>query len=402
MKMGLESTASSKLETHTTAAKIDPNSEGAKFAHELADGTATSNVNFRIYDIDSKLNTMSASDRSQALAAMDAELTRKGLLPSAMQIFSEQTDNHNILKADRRGVHADTLNYNLNPYDPRYADKLKGGHWDPNQNPVEMLLTREMAQNVAVITPPGDDEVTYGRMNKYVADQSKQYADVITTTAMMNEYGTRKGFYDLSNGMPRITADSIQNAIDFASPTTDTKTLAWMKDHYRQLSDHGGGITPGSMRRFAAGEGVFPAPPADKPAETPSAADATPLTAANIKPADIRPVQASDKKVTPLDGAHQDHTSGAMKAHTDAAAKQITVKAGESMKDVAIAELKAEGRLSANASANELAHANKQIAYEEHLIRLYTRTVFKNLPNYEGKLQAGTVLNVAPQQPKDN
>lgn len=391
--MGLES--ASKADTHANTTKIDPCSEGAKFAHQLADGAATSNINYRIYDIDAKLNSMSTADRNQALAAMDAELTQKGLLPSAMQIFAEQTDNHNILKADRRGVHADTLEYNLNPDDPRYANKLKGGHWNQSLNPVEMMLTKDIAQNVAAMTPAGDDEVTYGRMNKYVSDQAKHYGDVTAATAMLKDFGNKQGFYDLSNGSPRISKDNIENALTFGGPNTDQKTLEWMKDHYKQLSDHGGGITAGSMRRFAATEGVFPAPissvdstttPSDKPSQTPDVK----VTADKVAPADQHKTDAVVQAPKKTD------------AHTEAVHKQITVKPGDTMKDVAVAELKAEGKLSANASAHDLALAHKQIAYEEHLIRLYTRSVFKNLPNYEGKLKAGTVLNVAPPQGSDH
>lgn len=396
--MGLES--ASKADTHANTTKIDPCSEGAKFAHQLADGAATSNINYRIYDIDAKLNSMSATDRNQALAAMDAELTQKGLLPSAMQIFAEQTDNHNILKADRRGVHADTLEYNLNPDDPRYANKLKGGHWSQSLNPVEMMLTKDIAQNVTAMTPPGDDEVTYGRMNKYVGDQAKHYGDVTAATAMLKDFGNKQGFYDISNGAPRISKDNIENALAFGGPNTDQKTLQWMKDHYKQLSDHGGGITAGSMRRFAATEGVFPAPispvdstttPSDKPSQTPDV---------KVTPTD-KVTPTTDHKTTDHKTDASAQTPKKTDAHSQAVHKQITVKPGETMKDVAIAELKAEGKLSANASAHDLASAHKQIAYEEHLIRLYTRSVFKNLPNYEGKLKAGTVLNVAEPQSND-
>jgi hypothetical protein len=71
--------------------KLDPSKEGTAFAHQLMDGAATSNINFRINVIDRKLNTYSPEERKQALAAMDAELTIKGLLPTQLSTMPTLT-----------------------------------------------------------------------------------------------------------------------------------------------------------------------------------------------------------------------------------------------------------------------------------------------------------------------
>jgi hypothetical protein len=59
--------------------------------------------------------------------------------------------------------------------------------------------------------------------------------------------------------------------------------------------------------------------------------------------------------------------------------------------------LQAEGKLSQLATTRDIALAQKKIAYEEHLIRLYTPKIFAHLPNYNGKLQDNWVLNLVPE-----
>jgi hypothetical protein len=356
---------------------------GQQYAHELTDGSTTGNINNKIFSIDGKLNSVTdLGQRQQIMAAMDKELTDKGILPGALKVFAEQTDNHNILKADRRGMHADTLSYNLDPNDASNASKLKSGHWDATQNPVEMMLTKDLLNNVDKITPSrDDDEITYGRLNNFAQQADSHNADVSGATSMLKEFDNPAGFYGLSHNDSKIRKDYIQNALDFpqGQQAADRPTLQWMKDNFNKISDHGG-VTPASMRRYADENGINVAaveasqtPPAIKPDAVPNAQD-KPL------PVKVAETKAADEQ----------------KATAAILAKDTHVVKEETLQSIAISELQTEGKLSRTANAHDLALAQKQIAYEEHLIRLYTPKVFAHLPNYNGQLKDKWVLNLVP------
>lgn len=364
---------------------IDPIKTGQLYAHELTEGSTTGNINYKISSIDERLNSVAdLAQRQQIIAAMDRELTDKGILPSALQVFAEQTDNHNILKADRRGMHADTLSYNLNPSDENNASKLKSGHWDQARNPVEMMLTRDLLNNIGNITPSrDDDEITYGRLNKFAQQATQRNTDVAGATSMLKDFDNPTGFYALSHNDSKIRKDYIQNALDFpqGQNAADRSTLQWMKDNFNKISDHGG-ITPSSMRRYAEANGInvaaVEAPPASP---LPAKSDATTPPAHPPVATDTTTAAQQEQKAEAAIRAKDTHV----------------VKAPDTLESVAISELKAEGKLSQTASAHDLALAQKKIAYEEHLIRLYTPKIFANLPNYNGKLQDNWVLNLVPQ-----
>jgi hypothetical protein len=357
---------------------------GQQYAHELTDGSTTGNINNKIFNIDEKLKSVSdLAQRQQILAAMDSELADKGILPGALKVFAEQTDNHDILKADRRGMHADTLSYNLDPTDDSNARKLKNGHWDATQNPVEMMLTRDLLNNIDKITPSQDnDEITYGRLNNFAQQAESHNADVSGATSMLKEFDNPAGFYGLSHNDSKIRKDYIQNALDFpqGQEATDKPTLQWMKDNFNKISDHGG-VTPASMRRYAEENGINVAaveatqtPPAVKP-------DAVPHLQDKPLPTKVADTKAVDEQ----------------KAAAAILQKDTHVVKAETLQSIAISELQAEGKLSQTATAHDIALAQKQIAYEEHLIRLYTPKIFAQLPNYNGQLQDKWVLNLVPQ-----
>ena len=305
------------------ASTVDLVSKGQHLAHELTEGATTGNINLRLFQIDGELNSLGdPTKRQQVMAAMDKELTEKGLLPNALQVFAEQKDNHDILKADCRGIHADTLEYNLHPTDPYNATKLKGGHWDADHSPVEMMLTGDMLKNIRQITPVGEnlrhssrDEVTFNRLNDY----AKHYGGIAVPPCEGGEPGASPVAPANAN------ADSALKATP-ANKVTDAKQAK--PDSAKELSDE--------------------------------------------KAAQAKAAQAIKDKDT------------------------HTVKSGETLQSIAIAELKAEGKISENASARDLLLSHKQIAFEEHLIRLYTPKLFEHLPNYNGKLQKDWVLNLVP------
>ena len=358
---------------------------GQQYAHELTDGSTTGNINYKIFNIDEKLKSVTDSgQRQQILEAMDRELAEKGILPAALKVFAEQTDNHNILKADRRGMHAATLSYNLAPNDERNASKLKGGHWDQTQNPVEMMLTKDLLNNINNITPSrDDDEVTYGRLNNFAQQADTHNGDVSGATSMLKDFDNPAGFYGLSHNDSKIRKDYIQNALDFpqGKDTADRTTLQWMKDNFSKISDHGG-VTPASMRRYAEENGINVA--AVEASQTPPA----------VKPDTVSQLQKKTEPAKATDTTALDE----QKAAAAIRAKDThVVKMPETLQSIAISELQAEGKLSQLATTRDIALAQKKIAYEEHLIRLYTPKIFAHLPNYNGKLQDNWVLNLVPE-----
>lgn len=371
---------------------------GMKLAHQLGDGVNTTTINSNIGDIDRQLNAIKNPEQRRAvIEAMDKELSDKGLLPSALQVFATQKDNHDILKADRRGIHADTLNYNLNPDNPAYASKLKPNHWTENSSPVEMMLTRDLYKNVNQIMEkppaqpgqlPDNGEIKDWRLNNFAKRANEHTADVSNTTAMLKQYGDSTNFYNIAGNNNVIDKRALQNQLDFAgTPDAQRHTLQWMKDNFGKISEHGA-ITPASMNAHARDLGLDPAKiVGDAKSETAAAAKATADKAAADK-------AAADKLVTEKAAAAKaSEEAGAIAIHKR---DQHVVAKGEKLWDIAAAQLRAEHKLSDNPADAKADRA--KIAYEAHLIRLYTPEIYRNHANENGSVDfaVGKVLNFKP------
>jgi hypothetical protein len=372
----------------------------------LGDGANTSTINSNIGAIDRQLNDIKDPAKKQAvIEAMDKELSDKGLLPSALQVFAQQNDNHKILKADRRGVHADTLNYILHP--DEFGDKLKGGHWNEATSPVEMMLTRELYKNVNNIMekPPAKDgelpdngEMKDWRLTKFAQRADEHNSDVTNTTTMLKQFGSGReaagssNFYDIAGRNNVIDKRSLQNALELpGTPESEKPTIKWMKDNFGKISDHGV-VTPASMNAHARDLGLDPGKIiADGKSETAAAAKAT----ADKEAADKA---AAEKLAASKAEAEKAAEKAAVAAGADAIHKrdQHVVKKGEKLWDIAAAELRAEGKLSDNPADAKANHA--KIAYEAHLIRLYTPEIYRHHANENGTVDfaAGKVLNFKP------
>jgi hypothetical protein len=199
---------------------------------------------------------------------------------------------------------------------------------------------------------------------------------------MLKEFDNPTGFYGLSHNDSKIRKDYIQNALDFpqGQEAADKPTLQWMKDNFNKISDHGG-VTPASMHRYAEENGI----------------NVAAVEASQIPPA-VKPDAASNLQDKQHPGKLTDpRVLDEQKAAAAIVQKDTHVVKAETLQSIAITELQAEGKLSRTATAHDIALAQKQIAYEEHLIRLYTPKIFAHLPNYNGQLQDKWVLNLVPQ-----